>query len=75
MEAVYFSETLVSTYKSTRNYNPEDQHQHLHRRQKNDTVGDFSFDHQIKNGVQAVSTGVIFLCVMKAEQFLPKLIK
>jgi hypothetical protein len=26
MEAVYSSETLISTYKSTRRYNPEDQH-------------------------------------------------
>jgi hypothetical protein len=26
MEAVCYSETLVSTYKSTRRYNPEDQH-------------------------------------------------
>jgi hypothetical protein len=32
MEAVYFSETLVSTYKSTRYYNPEDQHRHMHCR-------------------------------------------
>jgi hypothetical protein len=29
MEAVCFSETLVSTYKSTRRYNPEEQHRHL----------------------------------------------
>jgi hypothetical protein len=28
METVRSSETLVSTYKSTRRYNPEDQHQH-----------------------------------------------
>jgi hypothetical protein len=34
MEAVYSSETVVTTYKSTRRYNPEDQHQHLHRRKK-----------------------------------------
>jgi hypothetical protein len=26
IETEYFSETLVSTYKSTRRYNPEDQH-------------------------------------------------
>jgi hypothetical protein len=32
METVCFSETLVSTYKSTRRYNPEEQHRHLHRR-------------------------------------------
>jgi hypothetical protein len=32
MEEVYSSETLVSTYKSTRRCNPEDQHRHLHRR-------------------------------------------
>jgi hypothetical protein len=31
MEAVCSSETLVSTYKSTRRYYPEDQHRHLHR--------------------------------------------
>jgi hypothetical protein len=31
MEAVFSSETLVSTYKSKRRYNPEDQQQHLHR--------------------------------------------
>jgi hypothetical protein len=37
MEVVCFSETLVSTYESTRRYNPE-QHRHLHRCQnpKND---------------------------------------
>jgi hypothetical protein len=29
-ETVYFSETLVSTYKPTQHYNPADQHQHLH---------------------------------------------
>jgi hypothetical protein len=28
-----FSETLVSTYKSTRRYNPEDEYLHLHRRE------------------------------------------
>jgi hypothetical protein len=33
METVCFSETLVSTYKSTRRYNPEDQHRHLRRRE------------------------------------------
>jgi hypothetical protein len=31
METTCFSESLVSTYKSTRRYNPEDQQQHLHR--------------------------------------------
>jgi hypothetical protein len=34
MEAVCFSETFVSTYKSTRRYNPEQQHRQLHRREK-----------------------------------------
>jgi hypothetical protein len=33
MEAVCASETLVPTYESTRRYNPEDQHQYLHRRE------------------------------------------
>jgi hypothetical protein len=33
MEAVCSSETLVSTFKSTWHYNPEDQHRHLHRRE------------------------------------------
>jgi hypothetical protein len=33
METVCLSETLVSTYKSTRLYYPEDQHRHLHRRE------------------------------------------
>jgi hypothetical protein len=33
METVYFTETLVSTNKSTRRCKPEDQHQHLHRRE------------------------------------------
>jgi secreted PhoX family phosphatase len=32
METVCFSETLVSTYESTRHHNPEE-HQHLHRRE------------------------------------------
>jgi hypothetical protein len=32
METVYLVETLVSTYKSTRRYNPEEQHGLLHRR-------------------------------------------
>jgi hypothetical protein len=32
METVCFSETLVSTYKSTRRHNPE-QHRHLHHRE------------------------------------------
>jgi hypothetical protein len=31
-KAVCFSEMLVSTYKSTRRYNPEDKHRHLYRR-------------------------------------------
>jgi hypothetical protein len=31
METVYFSETLVYTYKFTRRYNPENQHRHFHR--------------------------------------------
>jgi hypothetical protein len=30
VEAVYSSETLVSTYKSTRRYNPEDQNRHAY---------------------------------------------
>jgi hypothetical protein len=30
MEALCFSETLIPTYKSTRRYNPEDEHRHLH---------------------------------------------
>jgi hypothetical protein len=30
-ETVYFSETLVYSYKSTQRYKPEDQHQHLCR--------------------------------------------
>jgi hypothetical protein len=29
METVFSSEALVSTYKSTRRYNPEDKHRHL----------------------------------------------
>jgi hypothetical protein len=33
METLCFSEMLVSTYKSTRRHNPEDQHRHLHRRE------------------------------------------
>jgi hypothetical protein len=33
METVCFSETLLSTCKSTRRYNPEDQHRILHRRE------------------------------------------
>jgi hypothetical protein len=32
-KAVSSSETLVSTYKPTCYYNPEDQHRHLHRRE------------------------------------------
>jgi hypothetical protein len=30
METVCFSETFISTYKSTRRYSAEDQHQHFH---------------------------------------------
>jgi hypothetical protein len=33
IEAVCLSETLASTYKSTRRHSPEDQHRHLHRRE------------------------------------------
>jgi hypothetical protein len=33
MEAVCSSEILVSTYESTRRYNPAKQHRHLHRRE------------------------------------------
>jgi hypothetical protein len=33
MEAVCSSETMISTYKSTRRHNPEEQHRHLHRRE------------------------------------------
>jgi hypothetical protein len=33
MEAVYFSKTLVSTWKSKLRYNPEEQHRHFHRRE------------------------------------------
>jgi hypothetical protein len=33
IEAVCPSETLVSTYESTRRYKPEDQHRHPHRRE------------------------------------------
>jgi hypothetical protein len=33
MEAAYSSETLVSAYKSTRPYCPEDQDRHLYRRE------------------------------------------
>jgi hypothetical protein len=33
MEAVCSPDTLVSTHKSTRRYNSEDQHRHLHRRE------------------------------------------
>jgi hypothetical protein len=33
METVCFSETLVSTYKFTPCYNPQDQHRHFHRRE------------------------------------------
>jgi hypothetical protein len=29
METACFSETLVSTYKSTQRYNPEEQHRHI----------------------------------------------
>jgi hypothetical protein len=43
MEAVYSSETLVYTYKTTRRYKPEYQHRPLHRRQnlKSQTEGPF----------------------------------
>jgi hypothetical protein len=35
MKTVYFSETLVSTYKSTRRHDPEQQqHRHLHSSEK-----------------------------------------
>jgi hypothetical protein len=34
METVCFSTTLVSTYKSIRHYNPEDQHRFLPQTQK-----------------------------------------
>jgi hypothetical protein len=33
MEAVCSSETLVSTYQSTRRHNQKEQHGHLHRRE------------------------------------------
>jgi hypothetical protein len=33
METVCFSETLLSTYESTRRHNPEEQHRHPHRRE------------------------------------------
>jgi hypothetical protein len=33
MHTVCFPETVVSTYKSTRPYNPEDQHRHLYSRE------------------------------------------
>jgi hypothetical protein len=33
METVCFSETSVSTYKTARRHNPEEQHRHLHRRE------------------------------------------
>jgi hypothetical protein len=33
MEAVFSSETLVSIFKVTLHYKPEDQHQHPHRRE------------------------------------------
>jgi hypothetical protein len=32
MDTVCSSETLVSTYKSTRRYNPKEQHRHFYRR-------------------------------------------
>jgi hypothetical protein len=42
-EAVCSSETLVSTYKSTRRYSPEDQHRHLHFHQNlKSHIGNFS---------------------------------
>jgi hypothetical protein len=33
MQTVRFSEILGSTYESTRRHNPEERHQHLHRRE------------------------------------------
>jgi hypothetical protein len=33
METVCSSETLVSTYKTTQRFYPEDQHRHIHRRE------------------------------------------
>jgi hypothetical protein len=33
IETVCYYKTLVSNYKSTRHYNPKDQHRHLHRRE------------------------------------------
>jgi hypothetical protein len=44
MEAVFFSETFVSSCKSTQRYNQEDQYRHLHRREnlKSHMVGMFS---------------------------------
>jgi hypothetical protein len=44
MKAACSSETLVSTYKPTWHYNPEDQHQHLHCREnlKSDIEKEFS---------------------------------
>jgi hypothetical protein len=38
MEAVRSSETPVSTYKSTRRYNPEEQHRHSHGGDDDDVV-------------------------------------
>jgi hypothetical protein len=45
MEEECFSETLASTDKSTRRYNPEDQHRHLHRREnlRSHMIGQVSF--------------------------------
>jgi hypothetical protein len=34
MEALYSSETLVPTHKSTQRYYPEQKRRHFHRRQK-----------------------------------------
>jgi hypothetical protein len=33
MEAIRSSETLVTIYKTTRGYNPEDHSRHIHRRE------------------------------------------
>jgi hypothetical protein len=50
MEAVYSSETLVSTYNSVRRYNPEDRHRHLHHREnlKSQTVQMLEAAYEIK---------------------------
>jgi hypothetical protein len=45
MEAVYYPKMLLSTYKSTWHYNPEDQYQHLlcHEKQKSHTHTTYGF--------------------------------